>query len=225
MTKIITIDGPSGSGKGTVSRLIASKLSFNYLDSGALYRALSVSSARHGVNLRNIKGLVDLVEHMDVRFEMDDGNFQMFLDEINVSDEMRTEDAGVRASKIAFYPEIRESLLKRQRKFAFGVGLVADGRDMGTVVFPEADLKIYLTASIEERAQRRYKELIDKGEDVSLRALAEQVRARDERDMNREVSPLVAAEDAIELDSSLMNAKEVLETVLHIIDFKGLVSF
>ena len=111
---------------------------------------------------------------MDVRFEMDDGNFQMFLDEINVSDEMRTEDVGVRASKIASYPEIRESLLKRQRKFAFGVGLVADGRDMGTVVFPEADLKIYLTASIEERAQRRYKELIDKGEDVSLRALAKQ---------------------------------------------------
>jgi cytidylate kinase len=113
-------------------------------------------------------------------------------------------------------------LLKRQRSFARGEGLVADGRDMGTVVFPEADLKIYLTASIDERANRRYKELIEKGEDVSLRALAEQVRARDERDMNREVSPLVAAEDAIELDSSLMSAKEVLETVLNFIDFKGL---
>ena len=223
MTKIITIDGPSGSGKGTVSRLIASKLSFNYLDSGALYRALSVSSARHGVNLRNIKGLVDLVEHMDVRFEMDDDNFKVFLDEINVSDEMRTEDAGVRASKIAFYPEIRESLLKRQRKFAFGVGLVADGRDMGTVVFPEADLKIYLTASIEERAQRRYKELIDKGEDVSLRALAKQVRDRDARDMNREVSPLIAADDAVTIDTSKMSVSRVLNSICELVHAKRLI--
>ena len=223
MTKIITIDGPSGSGKGTVSRSIASKLAFNYLDSGALYRALSVSSVRHGVNLWNIKGLVDLVEHMDVRFEMDDDNFKVFLDEINVSDEMRTEDAGVRASKIAFYPEIRESLLKRQRKFAFGVGLVADGRDMGTVVFPEADLKIYLTASIEERAQRRYKELIDKGEDVSLRALAKQVRDRDARDMNREVSPLIAADDAVTLDTSEMSVARVLNSILELVHAKRLI--
>ena len=223
MTKIITIDGPSGSGKGTVSRLIASKLAFNYLDSGALYRALSVSSARHGVNLWNIKGLVDLVEHMDVRFEMDDDNFKVFLDEINVSDEMRTEDAGVRASKIAFYPEIRESLLKRQRKFAFGAGLVADGRDMGTVVFPEADLKIYLTASIEERAQRRYKELIDKGEDVSLRALAKQVRDRDARDMNREVSPMIAADDAVTIDTSEMSVALVLNSIFELVHAKRLI--
>lgn len=223
MTKIITIDGPSGSGKGTVSRLIASKLAFNYLDSGALYRALSVSSARHGVNLWNIKGLVDLVEHMDVRFQMDEDNFKVFLDEINVSDEMRTEDAGVRASKIAFYPEIRESLLKRQRKFAFGVGLVADGRDMGTVVFPEADLKIYLTASIEERAQRRYKELIDKGEDVSLRALAKQVRDRDARDMNREVSPLIAADDAVTIDTSEMSVARVFNSIIALVHAKRLI--
>ena len=223
MTKVITIDGPSGSGKGTISRLIASKLAFNYLDSGALYRALSVSSARHGINLSNVKGLVDLVEHMDVRFEMEGDNFNIFLDEINVTDEMRTEDMGVKASKIAFYPEIRESLLKRQRKFAFGVGLVADGRDMGTVVFPEADLKIYLTASIEERAQRRYKELIDKGEDVSLRALAKQVRDRDARDMNREVSPLVAADDAMIIDSSEMTVISVFNSIVKLAHAKRLI--
>ena len=223
MTKVITIDGPSGSGKGTISRLIASKLAFNYLDSGALYRALSVSSARHGINLSNVKGLVDLVEHMDVRFEMEGNNLNIFLDEINVTDEMRTEDMGVKASKIAFYPEIRESLLKRQRKFAFGVGLVADGRDMGTVVFPEADLKIYLTASIEERAQRRYKELIDKGEDVSLRALAKQVRDRDARDMNREVSPLVAADDAMIIDSSEMTVISVFNSIVKLVHAKRLI--
>jgi cytidylate kinase len=160
---------------------------------------------------------------MDVRFEMDDDNFKVFLDEINVSDEMRTEDAGVRASKIAFYPEIRESLLKRQRKFAFGVGLVADGRDMGTVVFPEADLKIYLTASIEERAQRRHKELIDKGEDVSLRALAKQVRDRDARDMNREVSPLIAADDAVTIDTSEMAVARVLNYVIELVHAKRLI--
>lgn len=226
MTKIITIDGPSGSGKGTVSRMIADKLSFNYLDSGALYRLLTIAASRRKVDTNDVTALSMLAEHMDIRFITSaDGHFKALLEEEDVTAEMRTEDTGVRASKIAAYNEVRGALLKRQRSFACGEGLIADGRDMGTVVFPEADLKIYLTASIDERANRRYKELIEKGEDVSLRALAEQVRARDERDINREVSPLVAAEDAIELDSSLMNAKEVLETVLHIIDFKGLVSF
>ncbi len=225
MTKIITIDGPSGSGKGTVSRMVADKLSFNYLDSGALYRLLTIAASRRKVDTNNVTALSMLAEHMDIRFITSaDGQFKALLEEEDVTDEMRTENTGVHASKIAAYNQVRGALLKRQRSFACGEGLIADGRDMGTVVFPGADLKIYLTASIDERANRRYKELIEKGEDVSLRALAEQVRARDERDMNREVSPLVAAEDAIELDSSLMSAKEVLETVMHIIDFKGLVS-
>jgi len=223
MTKIITIDGPSGSGKGTVSRMIADKLSFNYLDSGALYRLLTIAASRRKVDTDDVTGLSMLAEHMDIRFITSaEGQFKALLEEDDVTAEMRTEDTGVRASKIAAYNDVRGALLKRQRSFARGGGLVADGRDMGTVVFPEADLKIYLTASIDERANRRYKELIEKGEDVSLRALAEQVRARDERDMNREVSPLVAAEDAIEVDSSLMSAREALETVLNIIDFKGL---
>jgi cytidylate kinase len=160
---------------------------------------------------------------MDVIFKTSaQGDFQILLEGENVTSDLRTEDTGALASEIAAYTEVRTALLKRQRLFAQGDGLVADGRDMGTVVFPAADLKIYLTASIEERAKRRHKELIEKGEDVSLRALAEQVAARDERDMKREVSPLVAAEDAIELDTSDMSAKQVLETVLSLTEFKRL---
>jgi cytidylate kinase len=158
---------------------------------------------------------------MDICFESDDtGGLRALLEGEDVTLEMRTENTGERASKIAGHSEVRAALLKRQRLFAKGDGLVADGRDMGTVIFPTAHLKIYMTASIEERASRRYKELLAKGEDVSLRALAEQVRARDERDMNRDVSPLVPAEDAIELDTSNLSIKEVLETILGILDFK-----
>ena len=223
MTNIITVDGPSGSGKGTVSRLLAEKLSFNYLDSGALYRVLSIAAMRRKVDTSNKAELSLIAEHMDVIFKTSaQGDFQILLEGEDVTSDLRTEDTGALASEIAAYTEVRNALLKRQRLFAQGDGLVADGRDMGTVVFPAADIKIYLTASIEERAKRRHKELIEKGEDVSLRALAEQVAARDERDMNREVSPLVAAEDAIELDTSDMSAKQVLETVLNLIVFKRL---
>lgn len=224
MTKIITIDGPSGSGKGTVSRLLADKLSFQYLDSGALYRVLSIAATRRNVNTANKVELSLIAEHMDVIFKTSaQGDFDVLLEGENITSDVRTETTGALASQLAAYPEVRDALMKRQRLFARGRGLVADGRDMGTVVFPAADLKIYLTASIDERAKRRHKELIEKGEDVSLRALAEQVKARDERDINREVSPLVAATDAIELDTSNMSALEVLDTVLHMIDFKRLV--
>ena len=224
MTKIITIDGPSGSGKGTVSRLLADKLSFQYLDSGALYRVLSIAATRRNVDTANKAELSLIAEHMDVIFKTSaQGTFDILLEGENVTSDVRTETTGALASQLAAYPEVRDALMKRQRLFARGNGLVADGRDMGTVVFPAADLKIYLTASIDERAKRRHKELIEKGEDVSLRALAEQVKARDERDINREVSPLVAATDAIELDTSNMSALEVLDKVLHIIDFKRLV--
>ena len=224
MTKIITIDGPSGSGKGTVSRLLADKLSFQYLDSGALYRVLSIAATRRNVDTANKVELSLIAEHMDVIFKTSaQGTFDILLEGENVTSDVRTETTGALASQLAAYPEVRDALMKRQRLFARGNGLVADGRDMGTVVFPAADLKIYLTASIDERAKRRHKELIEKGEDVSLRALAEQVKARDERDINREVSPLVAAEDAVELDTSNMSALEVLDKVLHIIDFKRLV--
>ena len=214
MTKVITIDGPSGAGKGTISRLIASRSSFNYLDSGALYRALSIFSLRKNVEQGDAKSLAVLAEQMDIRFEMNCDGFKICLDGTDVTDEMRLECTGVRASKIASNPRVRDSLLKRQRKFAFGKGLVADGRDMGTIVFPNADLKIYLTATIEERAKRRFKELIDKGENVSLRAIAAQVRERDARDIGREVSPLVAAHDAVTIDTSKMSVTSVFDFII-----------
>ena len=221
MTDIVTIDGPSGSGKGTVSRILADKLSYSYLDSGALYRVLSIAAARGNVDLTDANALADVAQQMDIEFRLSaDAHFKVLLGVDDVTAELRLEDTGAVASKIAAYAEVRRALLLRQRAFATGAGLVADGRDMGTVVFPDAGLKIFLTASVEERTNRRYKELLEKGEDVSLRALAEQVRARDGRDMNRAESPLIAADDAIELDSSHMSIAEVVDAIVAIIEFK-----
>ena len=223
MVRVITVDGPSGAGKGTISRILAKKLGFHYLDSGALYRILGIAAQRHQVDTSNNKGLVTLAEHMDIRFDSSEtGDIKALLEGEDITQEMRTEDTGALASLVASHPLVRSALLKRQRMFATEPGLIADGRDMGTVVFPDAVLKIYLTASIEERANRRYKELLAKGEDVSLRGLIEQVRTRDDRDMSRDVSPLVPAEDAVELDTSEQTIQEVTDTVLNLVVFKGL---
>lgn len=215
---IITIDGPSGSGKGTVCQLLATKLGFHYLDSGALYRLLALAAKRHGVALDNVESLAVLAAHMDISFNMnEDGTpSKVLLEGEDVSSLIRNETVGSDASQVAACPEVRAALLQRQRAFAVEPGLVADGRDMGTVVFPDADAKIFLTASPEERAERRYKQLIDKGESVSLAALVEQVQKRDERDMNRTVSPLVPADNAVVLDSSQMTIDEVLHSGLEI---------
>ena len=223
MVRVITVDGPSGAGKGTISRILAKKLGFHYLDSGALYRILGIAAQRHQVDTSNNKGLVTLAEHMDIRFDSSETvDIKALLEGEDITQEMRTEDTGALASLVASHPLVRSALLKRQRMFATEPGLIADGRDMGTVVFPDAVLKIYLTASIEERANRRYKELLAKGEDVSLRGLIEQVRTRDDRDMSRDASPLVPAEDAVELDTSEQTIQEVTDTVLNLVVFKGL---
>ena len=221
---VITIDGPSGSGKGTVSQMLASRLNFSYLDSGALYRLVALAANRHGVALDNHEALAVLAAHMDVAFKMnaDGGEPHIILEGEDVSQLIRTEEAGAEASIVAAAPEIRQSLLSRQRIFAQAEGLVADGRDMGTVVFPDAELKIFLTASAEERGERRYNQLIGKGENVSLRALVDKVKERDERDTNREASPLRPAETAIVVDSSKKSIEEVLNEVLELVARQGL---
>lgn len=217
MTTIITIDGPSGSGKGTIARLLAKKLGYHLLDSGVMYRLLGLAVRRRGVDFDNHAAVEALAQHLDINFK--DG--QVFLEGENVTNEIRTEASGADASRVAVIPEVRIALLDRQRAFARDPGLVADGRDMGTVVFPEAQVKIYLTASAETRAERRFLQLRQQGESVTLRALVDQVKERDKRDMGRDVSPLMAAPDSVEIDSSELSVEEVLDAVLSVAYYRG----
>lgn len=206
---VIAIDGPSASGKGTIASRVARQLGFHYLESGALYRLLALLSLREGTLQE--QRLAALAAGMDVLFR--DG--EVVLDEEDVTDKIRSEPCGVRASEVARLPAVREALLQRQRAFRRPPGLVADGRDMGTVVFPDAALKIFLTASPEIRAERRYKQLKEKGIDANLRALSRDLQERDERDTKRAVAPLVPAPDSQVLDSSALSVEEVVDRILH----------
>ncbi len=212
---VVTIDGPSGSGKGTVGRMLARELGYQYLDSGALYRLLALAACRHKVSVDNVEGLAVLAAHMDISFDAGcSGEPKILLEGEEVTAVVRTEEMGAAASVVVAIPAVRKALLRRQRAFVQAPGLVADGRDMGTVVFPAAGVKIYLTAAPEVRAQRRYNQLIDKGENVSLAALVEQVRERDERDEGRQVSPLRPAAGALILDSSTLTIEQVFAAAL-----------
>lgn len=217
LAPVITIDGPSGSGKGTVCSRLARQLGWHLLDSGALYRLLALAAGRHGIALDHEAALETLAANLDVQFvaarEGHHGQ-RILLEGEEVGDELRTEQAGAGASQVAALPGVRTALLQRQRDFRALPGLIADGRDMGTVVFSDAPLKIFLTASAEERARRRYLQLKDKVADVNLSSLLEEIRARDERDMQRAVAPLKPASDAILLDSTVLSIEQVLERIL-----------
>ena len=202
----MTIDGPSGSGKGTVSRAAARALGWALLDSGALYRLVALAARKAGVSLDDGRRLARLAERFDIRFGSDAaGEEVVWLDGQEVTGAIRTEEAGNDASKVAALPLVRAALLERQRRFAVPPGLVADGRDMGTVVFPQAEVKIFLTASAAERAARRHKQLKEKGVAANLAALSLEIAERDRRDMNRAISPLVASADAVLLDTTGMS--------------------
>jgi cytidylate kinase len=220
---IITIDGPSGSGKGTISRRVAQALGWQLLDSGALYRLVALGAAKAGLDPEDIPGHAALAARMDVRFGTgaDDGE-HVLLDGREVTAELRSETAGNGASRVAAWGPVRAALLQRQRDFARPPGLVADGRDMGTVVFPAAPLKIFLTASAVERASRRYNQLKDKGSGVSLAALSREIAERDERDMSRSLAPLKPADDALVVDSTGLGIDQVVGRVMQLARERGL---
>ena len=212
---VLTIDGPSGSGKGTIAHRVASELGWHLLDSGALYRLTALAAARAGLADASESDLAGIAEGLQVRFSSSDsGDQQIFLSGEEVSADIRDEQCGLMASKIAPLPEVRRALVGLQQGFHKAPGLVADGRDMGTVVFPDAELKVFLTASAAERAKRRHKQLKDKGIDVSLPALSRDIEDRDRRDSERSVAPLRPADDARVLDSSHLSIDEVVQTVL-----------
>ncbi|MCK2149027.1 MULTISPECIES: (d)CMP kinase [Marinobacter] len=213
---VITVDGPGGSGKGTVTQMLAKKLGFHLLDSGALYRLTALAAVRQGVALEDEAGLVVVAASLDVAFEPTPPGepAKVILAGEDVTAEIRTETCGDNASRVAVMQPVRDALLQRQRDFRREPGLVADGRDMGTVVFPEAPVKIFLTASAEERARRRFSQLKDAGVDVNIDALLEEIRVRDERDMNRSAAPLKPADDAQVIDSTGLSIEEVLDRCL-----------
>ena len=216
LAPILTIDGPSGAGKGTVSRLVAKKLGWHYLDSGSIYRSVAIAIQNASVDLVNTSDIVKITQAMVLEFECGDALI-VKLNGVDITDQLGLESTGNIASQVAAIPEVRAILLQKQKDFRQLPGLVADGRDMGTVVFPDAENKVFLTASAEKRAERRYKQLIEKEIDANLATIKSEIEARDRRDMEREIAPLAMASDALYIDSSDMTINSVVEEVLNLI--------
>ena len=221
-TPVIAIDGPSGSGKGTICKLLAQAMGYHLLDSGALYRLVALAAEHHGVSMENERALADIAAHLDVQFLTSPDGDKVVLEGEDVSLAIRTEAVGMNASRVASLTLVRKSLEERQRAFAELPGLVADGRDMGTVIFPQASIKVFLTASAEERADRRYKQLKSKGLDASLADILVDIQQRDDRDQNRSVAPLKPAADAVLIDCTHMSIVEVEREVMTLIKHRGL---
>lgn len=213
----IAIDGPAGAGKSTIAKIVAKELGFIYVDTGAMYRTLALACLREGIDQADEENVVKKCKEVEVSLGYENGTQKVFLNGEDVSEDIRKEEVGNMTSAIAVYPEVREILVALQKDFASKNNVVMDGRDIGTVVLPNADLKVYLTASVETRAKRRYDELVEKGIDCDLKEIEKDIADRDYRDMNREVSPLKQADDAKLVDSSDMSIEEVVETI------KGLV--
>ncbi|WP_100641283.1 (d)CMP kinase [Alteromonas facilis] len=217
---VVTVDGPSGAGKGTLASMLAEHFGWHLLDSGAIYRVLAVACSHHDLSPTDEEALLPLASSLDVTFELDGNTRKIILEGEDVTDVIRTEEVGGIASQVAALPRVREALLRRQRAFEQPPGLVADGRDMGTVVFTDAYAKIFLTASAEARAERRFNQLKDKGMSVKLSRLLSDIQARDERDSQRTVAPLVPANDALVLDSTSLGIAQVFEKALEFINSK-----
>ena len=215
---VLTIDGPSGSGKGTISQAVANRLEWHYLDSGAIYRAVGLAAAWESIDLSDPEAVAHCAERTEILFKSTgEGELHVFVNGKDATRLLRTETAAAAASAIAAHPPVRTALLDLQKRFRQSPGLVADGRDMGTVIFPDAQYKVFLTASAEERAKRRYKQLKDKGVSVNLDSLLHEIAARDERDAGRAVAPLKPADNAVILDSTGMPITEVIERVLAVL--------
>ena len=224
MGTIITVDGPSGAGKGTLCYALAEKLGYALLDSGAIYRVTALAALQRKTDLTNELALAELARHLDIQFIPQNGEVNILLAGMNVSDLIRTQEVADAASKVAVFPQVRSALLQLQQDFAKNDGLIADGRDMGTVVFPNAQVKLFLDASAEERAKRRYKQLQNKGINGNFEQILAEIKERDFRDRNREVAPLKPADDALLLDSTTLSIGEVIDRALAYIQEKVSVS-
>jgi CMP/dCMP kinase len=214
MEKVITIDGPAGAGKSTVSKAVAAKLQYIYLDTGALYRALAYKALKNNINVRDVDELAKLCSTTDIALKNLDGKLTVYVDGENVDNKIRTEEVGLGASTISAFPVVREKLLSLQREAGARGGIVAEGRDMGSVVFPDAEFKFFLDADVEERIQRRHAELVQNNGTAKRDAVTRDMQARDQRDSQRKIAPLTAASDAIIIDSTFLDVSQVVEMIL-----------